>query len=275
MRRKEKKQIPSSSVDQGFYHTGPPITDRFDREFDYLRLAVNEYCNLRRIYCMPEEGVPFKEKEKLLITNEIFKLISIMADLGISKIRFTGGEPLLRKDLPDMVKYASSIESIRSINLTTNGVLLNKYLKKLEHAGLTGINISLDTLNERKFKIISRREGLNSVLEGINNAISSKIQSIKINIVAMRGFNDDEILDFTELTREKNITVRFIELMPFDSRQIWKTGKFYRAEQIVKDLKSQINELDVVSGSSTEHYVFKIKGYAGKIAVIPLSLIHI
>ena len=256
-------------VDRRSLSVNPSITDRFGRTFNYLRLAVNEYCNLRCIYCMPEEGIPFKDKEKLITTKEIFKLIRIMTDMGVSKIRFTGGEPLLREDIPDLIHYASEISTVDSVNLTTNGLLLPAYLESLEQAGLTGINISLDTLNTEKFKAITRRNGLDKVIEGLDMAIKSNIGSIKVNVVAMRDFNDNEILDFAELTNENDITVRFIELMPFDAHQIWKTGKFYRAEQIVNDLKSQIKELNPVSGSNTEYHVFQIQGYSGKVAVIP------
>ncbi|MEC9306816.1 MAG: GTP 3',8-cyclase MoaA, partial [Candidatus Neomarinimicrobiota bacterium] len=204
-----------------------------------------------------------------ITTKEIFKLIRIMTDMGVSKIRFTGGEPLLREDIPDLIHYASEISTVDSVNLTTNGLLLPAYLESLEQAGLTGINISLDTLNTEKFKAITRRNGLDKVIEGLDMAIKSNIGSIKVNVVAMRDFNDNEILDFAELTNENDITVRFIELMPFDAHQIWKTGKFYRAEQIVNDLKSQIKELNPVSGSNTEYHVFQIQGYSGKVAVIP------
>ncbi|MEC9307517.1 MAG: radical SAM protein, partial [Candidatus Neomarinimicrobiota bacterium] len=154
-------------VDRRSLSVNPSITDRFGRTFNYLRLAVNEYCNLRCIYCMPEEGIPFKDKEKLITTKEIFKLIRIMTDMGVSKIRFTGGEPLLRDDIPDLIHYASEISTVDSVNLTTNGLLLPAYLEGLEQAGLTGINISLDTLNTEKFKAITRRNGLDKVIEGL------------------------------------------------------------------------------------------------------------
>ncbi len=246
-----------------------PITDRFGRVFNYLRIAVNEYCNLRCIYCMPEEGIPFQTKDRLLSKNEIFKIIKIMADLGVSKIRFTGGEPLIRKDLIDLIYFTSKKTNIDSIHLTTNGVLLPEYIDRLVDIGLNGINISLDTLNQSKFKKITRREGLDKVLEGLYLAINSGIKSIKVNVVAMKDFNDDEISDFTELTKDNNITVRFIELMPFDSHQIWKTGKFFRSDKIVKYLKSHYKGLESVTGSSTEHYIFNIKNYIGRVAVIP------
>ena len=245
------------------------ITDRFGRVFNYLRIAVNEYCNLRCIYCMPEEGVPFQPQDRILTTNEICRIIRLMKEIGLEKIRFTGGEPLLRKDLIDLIGFAHQDQKINSIHLTTNGLLLPQYINQLIESRITGINISLDTLNKDKFKKITRRDGLEQVVKGLHLAINSDIQSIKVNVVAMKDFNDDEILDFVELTKNNDITVRFIELMPFDSHQIWKTGKFYRAEHLVNDLKSNINGLQSVTGSSTEHYIFKIKDYMGRVAVIP------
>ena len=245
------------------------INDQFGRTFNYLRIAVNEHCNLRCIYCMPEEGIHFQTKKRLLKTEEICRIIELMSGMGVSKIRFTGGEPLLRKDLPELIQFANGTDGIESIHLTTNGLLLDKYIKKLENTGLTGINISLDSLNPEKFKKITRRDGLDLVLNGLKKAIQSYIPSTKVNVVAMRDFNDDELLDFVQLTKENDITVRFIELMPFDSHQIWKTGKFYRAEQIVSDLKNQIGDLIPVEGSRTEHHIIKVKGHKGKVAVIP------
>ena len=169
------------------------ITDRFGRVFNYLRIAINERCNLRCIYCMPEEGILLQEKDRLLDKNEICKIIKVMSELGVSKIRFTGGEPLLRKDLLDLIQYTYQQTDISSIHLTTNGVLLSKYINQLEKAGLNGINISLDTLNRVKFKKITRREELENVLEGLDLAICSGIKSIKVNMVVMKGFNNDEI----------------------------------------------------------------------------------
>tara|TARA_B100001250_G_scaffold381146_1_gene373212 strand:- start:618 stop:1658 length:1041 start_codon:yes stop_codon:yes gene_type:complete len=246
-----------------------PINDRFGRTFNYLRLSLNEQCNLRCIYCMPEEGIDFQSKDKLLTTEEIFKLIDLTSQMGVSKIRFTGGEPLLRKDLLKIVQFAKETPGIESVHLTTNGLLLSKHIPELERVGLSGINISLDTLNPEKFKIITRRDGLDLVLNSLNKAMQSSIQSIKLNVVAMRDFNDDELMDFVGLTKENDITVRFIELMPFDSHQIWKTGKFYGADHIVSDIQNQVNELEPIAGSRTEHHIFRVDDYKGRLAVVP------
>jgi cyclic pyranopterin phosphate synthase len=218
---------------------------------------------------MPKEGLPFRNKNELLSTQEIKKLIEVSEQLGVSKIRFTGGEPLLRKDISKLVEYAVNLNGVKSVHLTTNGILLNKYLKDFELAGLSGINISLDTLRSDRFIKITRRDNLKEVLENIQLAIKSNIPSIKINVVAMRNFNDDELMDFVNLTIENDITVRFIELMPFDSRQIWKTGKFYKAKDILKDIQEKSSEIRLIDGSSTEYYALQIHGAKGKVAVIP------
>ena len=268
MRKDNNTYTPPLVNDQSM-SLDSPITDRFGRTFNYLRLAVNEHCNLRCIYCMPEEGINFLDQGKILTTNEIKSILKVVADLGVSKVRLTGGEPLLRKDIFELIGYASKITTIDSVHMTTNGLLLSDYIEKLEEAGLSGINISLDTLDSEKFKEITRRDALHDVLGGLNAAVKSNIKHVKVNVVAMRDFNDAEILDFTELTKSNDITVRFIELMPFDSHQIWKTGKYYSAANILEDLRKKIKVLSPISGSSTEHHIFKIKGYKGRVAVIP------
>ena len=245
------------------------IVDHHDREFDYLRLAVNERCNLRCIYCMPEEGVQLLNKDQYLSKLEIKRIISLFTQMGISKIRFTGGEPLLRKDISELIRYAKNECKIEQVHLTTNGILLNKYLDQLSRAGLSGINISLDSLRPERFKKITRRDKLQQVLDNIILVQDSVIPSLKINVVFMRGFNDDELLDFVEFTKTNHLTVRFIELMPFDAHQIWKTGKFYKSEDILNDLKHKVQGLHPITGSSTEHYIFQVDGYLGKIAIIP------
>jgi len=255
--------------DSNILRSSSKILDHHDREFDYLRLAVNEKCNLRCIYCMPEEGVKLLNEDQYLSTLEIKRIISLFTQMGISKIRFTGGEPLLREDISELIRYAKNECKIKQVHLTTNGILLNKYLDQLSRAGLSGINISLDSLRPERFKKITRRDKLQQVLDNIILVQDSVIPSLKINVVFMRGFNDDELLDFVEFTKTNHLTVRFIELMPFDAHQIWKTGKFYRSEDILNDLKHKVKDLHPITGSNTEHYIFQVDGYLGKIAIIP------
>ena len=245
------------------------IYDQYNRNFDYLRLAVNERCNLRCIYCMPEKGINLLRKDQYLSEVEIKRIISIFSQIGVSKVRFTGGEPLLREDIIELIRYAKNQCKIDQVHLTTNGILLNNYIEQLSSVGLSGINISLDSLKSQRFKKITRRNKLHQVLDNIQLVQESTIPSLKINVVIMRGFNDDELLDFVAFTRTNDLTVRFIELMPFDAHQIWKTGKFYKSEDIVNDLNHKVKGLQPITGSNTEHYIFQVDGYLGKIAIIP------
>ena len=249
-------------------HNGGLIKDQYGRTFDYVRIAVNERCNLRCVYCMPEEGVDFLPQNDLLTTDEIMRLISVLTENGVKKIRFTGGEPLLHKEIVSLVGFAANV-GVKSIHLTTNGLLLEKVAKPLLDAGLTGINISLDTLDHQKFVEITRREGVEKVIDGLNLALSMEFRSVKMNVVFMRDFNHMEIGDFVELTREKPLTVRFIELMPFDAHQIWKTGKFFGAELIEKEIRQLYPNVRTDNGSATEHRIFKVPGYVGKVGIIP------
>ena len=245
------------------------LVDRYGRLFDYARIALNEKCNLRCVYCMPEEGIKFKPDKDLLSNGEIKRIISLLSDLGVKKIRFTGGEPLLREDIFDLIEYTSVKKKIRSTQLTTNGVLLESVVDRLASSGLDGVNISLDTLKPEKFKLITRRFGLEKVVNGLDAAIKTKALNVKLNVVLMRNFNDDELFSFAELTKSKPIVVRFIELMPFDSKQIWKTGKFYGSEEIIGELKNHFPNMSTAIGTKTEHSIFNVPGYLGKIAVIP------
>ena len=245
------------------------LADRFGRIFTYMRIAVVERCNLRCIYCMPEEGIPFTAREELLTTDELLRVVRAGAGLGIRKIRYTGGEPLLHPDIVNLVAGAASHPGIETVHLTTNGVLLSRLAGELRRAGLSGVNISLDTLRKDRFAKITRRSKLSEVLAGLDAARSAGFESIKINVVALRGFNDDEIVDFAELTRDADLTVRFIELMPFDAHQIWKTGTFLRLDFVREQLASQYGALASTDGSATETEAFRLPGFRGKVALIP------
>jgi len=214
----------------------PGITDQHGRSFNYLRIAVNEKCNLRCIYCMPEKGISFEPQDKLLTRKEVIRVIQVVAKLGVNKIRFTGGEPLLRKDLVELVSGAAETPGIDSLNLTTNGILLANVVETLKDAGLTGVNVSIDTLEKEKYTEITRRDYIDQACKGLEAAKRVGIPSIKVNVVALRGFNDHELSNFVRLTKDYPLTIRFIELMPFDAQQIWKTGKFFRAENIKDEL---------------------------------------
>ena len=191
------------------------ILDSFGRTINYLRISVTDRCNLRCLYCMPPEGVPQIPHSEILSYEEIRTVVQAAAELGIDKIRLTGGEPLVRAELPELIKMASQIEGIRELSLTTNGTLLKKYALELRQAGLSSVNVSLDTLQTDRFQYITRLGRLKDVLEGIEAAKEAGFKPVKINMVVMRGINDDEILDFARMTCEAGWHVRFIELMPF------------------------------------------------------------
>jgi GTP 3',8-cyclase len=191
------------------------ILDSFGRSINYLRISVTDRCNLRCTYCMPPEGVPQMSHNEILSYEEIRTVVQVAAELDINKIRLTGGEPLVRADFPELIKMLSQIEGIQELSLTTNGILLKKYALSLKQAGLSRVNVSLDTLKEDKFQYITRLGKLKDVLDGIEAAKEAGFRPVKINTVVMRGINDDEILDFARMTYRDGWHVRFIELMPF------------------------------------------------------------
>jgi cyclic pyranopterin phosphate synthase len=219
---------------------------------------------------MPEEGVDFQEKSKILTSEEILRVIGALAKIGIKKVRFTGGEPTIRKDIAKLIAGAAATPGVKSVHMTTNGMLLHRYAQDLKDAGLHGINISLDTMDADKFVRITRRKGLEKTLENIQLALSVGFPSVKVNTVVMRGFNEDELLKFCELTKDNKLTVRFIEFMPFDAHQIWETGEhFASAAAMIDQIKTAYPTIEDASGTRTEHHIFKVPGYQGKIAIIP------
>lgn len=248
----------------------PPLQDKFGRTFDYVRIAITEKCNLRCTYCMPEEGVDLKTKDSILTAEEINRSIRVLARMGIKKVRFTGGEPLLRKDIVDLVAGAASTPGIKAVHLTTNGILFDRYARDLRKAGLHGVNLSLDTMEPDRFQTITRRTGGDTVMKAIELALELGFPRVKINSVVMRGFNEDELFAFCELTKDKPITVRFIEFMPFDAHQIWESGiHFASAESLVNQIEEFYPGIKTAPGTRTEHHTFQAHGYKGKIAVIP------
>ena len=222
---------------------------------------------------MPDEGVPWLKRSELLTYEEICRIVRVMADLGLRKVRFTGGEPLVRSDLSELVKKISVIEGIDDISLSTNAVLLDKYAVKLKKAGIQRVNISLDTLDAEKFLKISLRHTLEDVLNGIKAAEDVGMKPIKINMVVMKGVNDDELAEFALLTLTKDYTVRFIEMMPLKENLDRQEISYLSTEKIMKAI-SGVGELIPlerdISGGPARNY--KIKGAKGKLGFIsPLS----
>ena len=198
--------------------------DRFNRRISYLRISVTDRCNFRCVYCMPAEGVPLKKHSEILSFDEIAEIVRIGAELGLKKIRLTGGEPLVRKDLPTLVKMIAAIDGIEEIALTTNGIFLPQLAKPLKAAGLNRVNISLDTLDAEKFSKITRGGDLYDVLKGIDAAIEAGLTPVKINFVRIPGENEDDEKAVREFCTDKNLQLRFIRQMNL------KTGEFDAVE---------------------------------------------
>ena len=190
------------------------FSDSFQRPIDYLRISITDRCNLRCIYCMPTEGIQLMSHSDILTYEEIYTVVRAAAELGIEKIRITGGEPLARIGLPELIQMLAHIKGIDDVALTTNGVLLARYAAELKKAGLRRVNVSLDTLNKDKFERITCRNDLDDALEGIEAARSVGLDPVKVNVVVMEGINDNELLDFATKTIDEGWHVRFIELMP-------------------------------------------------------------
>lgn len=190
------------------------MKDNFNREIRYIRISLTELCNFRCRYCMPEEGICKKRHEDMMTEEEMLSAVKVATRLGINKIRLTGGEPLVKKNIVDIVSKIREIDGVDEICLTTNGSYLSKYAKDLKVAGLDRINISLDTLDKDKFRYMTRIGNLDDTLEGIDAALKENFKKVKINTVLIGGFNDDEIVDIASLTFKQNTDVRFIELMP-------------------------------------------------------------
>jgi cyclic pyranopterin phosphate synthase len=197
------------------------LFDSFQRPINYLRISVTDRCNLRCIYCMPDGGVSLMPHDEILSYEEIYTIVQAAAQLGINKVRITGGEPLVRLGLPQLIGMLAQIDAIDDISLTTNGTLLTRYAAELKSAGLHRVNISLDTLRQERFKFITRSgNNLDDVLEGIESTKSVGLNPVKINMVVMAGINDDELLDFAAKTVDDGWHVRFIEFMPVTGEDI-------------------------------------------------------
>ncbi|WP_145322309.1 GTP 3',8-cyclase MoaA [Paenibacillus xylanexedens] len=201
------------------------LMDPFGRKHDYLRISVTDRCNLRCVYCMPEEGMQFEPTERILSYEEITSIVKALAPLGIRKLRLTGGEPLVRKGLDQLIAMLSAIPGIEDIALTTNGIYLAAYADLLKAAGLTRVNISLDSLKPERFASITRGGKVQRVLDGIKASQKAGFHPIKLNVVLMKGVNDDEVEDFLRMTRDEPIHIRFIEYMPIgESGEGWRSG---------------------------------------------------
>lgn len=244
------------------------LTDTFGRRHTYLRISLTERCNLRCQYCMPAEGVVLSPRSHILTFEEIERLARLFVSLGIDKIRLTGGEPLVRKHAEELAVRIGAIEGLRTLSITTNGLLLEQKLPRLMDAGLRQVNISLDTLREDRFRAITRRPGLERVLEAIRSAIAAPVPGVKVNCVVMRDINDDELIDFVDLARDLPIEVRFIEYMPFDGNG-WGTDRFVSYEDMLARVLAAYPDLRRLEGGAHDTArTYAVPGHSGTIGFI-------
>uniref|UniRef100_A0ACD5Z4W4 Uncharacterized protein n=2 Tax=Avena sativa TaxID=4498 RepID=A0ACD5Z4W4_AVESA len=254
--------------------TSDMLVDSFGRFHNYLRISLTERCNLRCQYCMPAEGVELTPKSELLSHDELIRVANIFVTSGVDKIRLTGGEPTVRKDLEDICLHLSGMKGLKTLAMTTNGIVLSKKLPRLKECGLNALNISLDTLIPAKFEFMTRRKGHSRVMESIDTAIELGYDPVKVNCVVMRGMNDDEICDFVELTRHKPINIRFIEFMPFDGN-VWNAKKLVPYAEILDKVRQHFKGVERLQDHPSETAKnFKIDGHVGTISFITSMTEH-
>lgn len=243
------------------------LTDSFGRKHTYLRISLTELCNLRCTYCMPAEGIQLAPKSHIMTYDEVYEIAKTFVNHGITKIRLTGGEPLVRKDVHVILKQLAALPV--ELSITTNAVLVDRYIDVLKECGIKNINVSLDSLQADKFKTITRRDQFQIVYDNLMLLISEGFK-VKVNAVLIKGFNDDEITDFVELTKDLNISVRFIEFMPFSGNQ-WDKSKLVSLQNVLDVLektyqKERINRITDAPNDTSKNY--QINGYVGTFAVI-------
>ncbi|HEX2911800.1 MAG TPA: GTP 3',8-cyclase MoaA [Chloroflexia bacterium] len=220
------------------------LVDAYGRHIKNVRISVTDKCNFRCVYCMPAEGLQWLKRNEILSFEEIEKLVRLLVSMGVEQVRLTGGEPTVRKDLPELIRNLSKIEGLKSLSLTTNGFLLKSMAKSLAEAGLTRINVSIDSLVREKFFQLTRRDTLQQVLEGLEELEKyPQISPIKINAVAMRNFTEDEIVPFAMLARRKPYIVRFIEFMPLDADELWDRNSVLSGDEIKAIIEREVMPL--------------------------------
>jgi cyclic pyranopterin phosphate synthase len=250
------------------------MTDGFGRRIEYLRISVTDKCNLRCVYCMPLEGLDWMRRDELLTYEEITRVVTTMAGLGLRRVRLTGGEPLVRRDLPTLVGMIAAVDGIRDISLSTNAVLLARHADALREAGLSRVNISLDSLRPDRVDAIARRPGSHPrIMAGIEAAEAAGFHPIKINVVLIRGRNDDEVEDFARITRERPWHVRFIELMPTGANLELSAERTLSCDEALERVRrvGRLEPVEGPTGNGPARY-FRFPGAPGTVGVItPMS----
>ena len=219
------------------------LRDTFGRVHDSLRISVTDRCNIRCFYCMPEEGVKFQRREEILSFEELERVARIAAGQGVTKLRITGGEPLVRQDVPVLIRKLTAIPGIQDLALTTNAVLLARHAAALYDAGLRRLNIHLDTLDRARFQQMTRRDDLPQVLEGIATARAVGFTNLKLNAVAVKGLNEPDLVPIARFCRENGMEARFIEFMPLDAQSLWDRKKVLSADEILHCIGTEVGEL--------------------------------
>lgn len=243
------------------------LTDSFGRKHTYLRISITERCNLRCTYCMPAEGISLSPKEHLMTAEEIFKIAQLFNRYGVDKIRLTGGEPLVRKDVGEILESLGQLPV--SLGITTNGILADRYIETFRRSGLTTINLSLDSLVPERNAMITRRDQFDKVIQNMQLLIREGFR-VKLNCVLMKGINDMEITSFTELCRDLPLELRFIEFMPFDGNR-WNLEKLVSMDEILTRLGDFYPAADLIKLEDDPHDTarhYKIKGHLGSFAII-------
>jgi len=243
------------------------LYDSFGRKHNYLRISLTEKCNLRCTYCMPESGVILTPKSQLMTTEEVIDMASLFVKHGVTKIRLTGGEPLLRKDFPEILMAFSRLPI--DLSLTTNAILVNRHIDTFKACRLKTINVSLDTLHPEKFDAITKRDHFDKAFKNIQLLMDEGF-NVKLNVVLMKDFNDDEITEFIKFTKDRPITVRFIEFMPFDGNQ-WDKSKLVSYQEVLNHVTTNFSDSELISLPNQANFTsrnFKIKGYQGRFGII-------
>lgn len=245
------------------------LIDSFGRQINYVRLAVTDRCNLRCQYCMPAHGIEIAPRADLLTFKEMYRIIRVLTELGVTKIRLTGGEPFVRKDFIKFLEMLSFNDLLKTINITTNGAKIIKHIPVLEEMEkVQNINLSIDSLQKEKFFQITRRDVFSEVYETLE-ALEKSSLNLKLNVVVQAGFNTDEILDFVELTKNKNIAVRFIEEMPFNGKGQREMKENWSFKRILREIETEFYPEPMSSEKSSTSKNYSIEGHVGTIGIIP------
>ena len=246
------------------------ITDKFNRKHDYLRISLTERCNLRCFYCMPEEGIQLRDKSHFMTSEEVIAIAKVFVEMGVKKIRLTGGEPLIKKDVANVIKQLGELPV--ELSITTNAVLVDKFIDVFKQAGIKSINVSLDSLDEKNFNQISRRNYFEKIKSNIDLLIQNDF-IVKINVVVIRNVNEHEIVDFIRWTKNENVHVRFIEFMPFDGNK-WEWEKKISYKEIMEIAFQGFNKKEIIrikdkpNDTSRNYKLINGKGTFGVISTI-------